>query len=179
MTKADTLIGILLRQVGKRYVFGHEVRLDDPHPTAFDCSELTQWAYHQVGITIPDGSFNQARFGEAIDLHAAQRTQGALVFIAHNGAVKHVGTSLGDGTVVEAKGRLFGVVRSQFTPGKRWTFARMIRELYPKAEAPAEPPTKPVLLVVDGLVAMTLQAVAVTWTPETGERWGKLQVRTR
>ena len=99
-------------QIGKPYRFGIEVRLDDPDPQAFDCSELVQWALAQVGLTFPDGSWNQCAACRAVPLTLARTTPGALVFVSQNGkpsGVHHVGISRGDGYTVEARGRRWGV----------------------------------------------------------------------
>ena len=46
-------------QQGDKYEFGVENKLEDANPTSWDRSELTQWAAHQAGIEIPDGSSAQ------------------------------------------------------------------------------------------------------------------------
>jgi cell wall-associated NlpC family hydrolase len=116
------LIDVAATQVGKPYVFGAEAALDDPDPTAFDCSELTQWAAHQAGLTLPDGAAGQYRYcrnaGTTMSVGQALRTPGALVFsfdgepgpTGGEPAKAHVAISLGDGRTVEAKGRAYGVV---------------------------------------------------------------------
>ena len=99
-------------QAGKPYRFGAEVRLDDPEPKAFDCSELVQWALAQVGVQLPDGSWNQCGACHPIPLSSARATPGALVFVSRDGkacGVCHVGISRGDGYTVEARGRAWGV----------------------------------------------------------------------
>ena len=50
---AQQLIDVASQQVGDRYVFGHEVDLEDEDPSTFDCSELIQWATHQLGVSFP------------------------------------------------------------------------------------------------------------------------------
>jgi cell wall-associated NlpC family hydrolase len=109
-------------QVGKDSVFGAEAALDDPDPAAFDCSELTQWAAHQAGLTLPDGAAGQYRYcrtaGTTMSVEEALRTPGALLFsfdgepgpTGGEPAKAHVAISLGDGRTVEAKGRAYGVV---------------------------------------------------------------------
>ena len=109
-------------QVGKPYVFGAEAALDDPDPAAFDCSELTQWAAHQAGLTLPDGAAGQYRYcrtaGTTMSVEDALRTPGALLFsfdgepgpTGGEPAKAHVAISLGDGRTLEAKGRAYGVV---------------------------------------------------------------------
>jgi cell wall-associated NlpC family hydrolase len=47
------------KQLGKPYSFGVEDNLKDADPKAFDCSELVEWLYAQVGVVVPDGSMNQ------------------------------------------------------------------------------------------------------------------------
>lgn len=102
---AQEMLRRALEQNGDRYVFGAEVRLDDQNPDTFDCSELVQWAVHQAGGTIPDGSQNQRRHCERISVQEAARTPGALLFNGH-----HVAISLGDGEhTIEAMGSRQGV----------------------------------------------------------------------
>lgn len=117
-----------LAQNGDRYVYGAETNLNDSNPNTFDCSELVQWAAHQAGVTIPDGSSAQLahvrRHGQEISVEQALRTPGALLF-----RPGHVAISLGDGRTIEARGRRYGVgifnARGRFTsagliPGMRY-----------------------------------------------------------
>ena len=53
------LLDEALKQVGDQYVFGAEVDVNDPDPKVWDCAELTKWAAHQGGSTIPGSSFEQ------------------------------------------------------------------------------------------------------------------------
>jgi cell wall-associated NlpC family hydrolase len=101
-------------QSGDRYVYGAEANLHDANPSTFDCSELTQWAAAQAGVTIPDGA--QAQYdalrthGKTISVEDALRTPGALLFHADpNGAIGHVAISLGDGRTIEARNSRLGV----------------------------------------------------------------------
>lgn len=125
-------------QVGDRYIFGAEVKnLDDPNPEAFDCSELTQWAAHQAGVTIPDGAAGQYRYlqkmGLLIPVEEAKNTPGALLFhfasdpVGGKGepGVAHVAISTGDGrTTIEAKNSKAGVVNGEI--GNRFNYAAII-----------------------------------------------------
>src|SRR5688572_9163759 len=84
-TALDRFLDVAQAQVGDRYVFGAEVKnLDDQNPDAFDCSELTQWAAHQAGVTIPDGAAGQYRYfqkmGLLVPVEQAANTPGALLF---------------------------------------------------------------------------------------------------
>ena len=81
---ADAFVQTAVNQRGDRYVFGAEASLDDPDPDVFDCSELTQWAADQVGVTIPDGAMYQyldlKDQGQLMSVDEALRTKGALLF---------------------------------------------------------------------------------------------------
>ena len=105
---AGDFLRAALAQKGDRYVFGAETRLNDPNPHTFDCSELVQWAAHQAGVKIPDGSANQLahvrKHGTEIPVAQALKTPGALLF-----RPGHVAISLGDGRTIEARGRKHGV----------------------------------------------------------------------
>jgi len=118
---AEKFVQRALDQEGDRYVYGAETNLDDPNPDTFDCSELVQWAAHQAGGYMPDGSSAQKEYcrqhGTLISVEEALHTRGALLFKSG-----HVAISLGDGEhTIEAMGRAYGVVQStdrgRFTSG--------------------------------------------------------------
>ncbi|MBS1149102.1 MAG: hypothetical protein H6Q89_800 [Myxococcaceae bacterium] len=102
---AQEMLRLALKQNGDKYVFGAEVKLDDKDPNTFDCSELVQWAVHQAGGSIPDGSQNQRAAVTKMSIAQASRTPGALLFNGH-----HVAISVGDGVhTIEAMGSKYGV----------------------------------------------------------------------
>jgi cell wall-associated NlpC family hydrolase len=145
-TKADRLRELLLKQVGKRYIFGHEVRLADPSPPAFDCSELVQWAFYRLGVDIPDGSSNQYSVTRPI---GQPSRVGDLFFLKYSsGRVHHVGIYIGNGEIVEARSRLWGVVK---TPLAKANARGAIWRRFPQADfgsltsgiAPKPPATPP------------------------------------
>jgi cell wall-associated NlpC family hydrolase len=123
-----------LRQVGDKYVFGAEARLDDVDPDAFDCSELIQWACAQVGVDFVDGSINQIaavrRAGLQLSIDEAAYVRGAVLF--RKGNPNHIVVSLGDGRhTIEARGTKYGVVQHTIA-GRGWTDAGKIPGLiYP------------------------------------------------
>lgn len=114
---------------GDTYVFGGEVRLDDPNPDRYDCSEYVQWVCHQNGLTVPDGAFNQWRFCEPIDVRKAISTPGALLFVGDGtgsgrDAITHVAFSRGNGRTWEARGAQWGV--DSWSAIGRFQFAGLI-----------------------------------------------------
>lgn len=121
---AAAFVEAALSQAGKPYVFGAEVRMDDPSPRVFDCSELVQWAVHRVGGTIPDGSADQLEHcrehGTVISMEQAMLVRGALML-----REGHVAISLGDGTCMEARGKDYGCgVFSAL--GRPWTHGALV-----------------------------------------------------
>jgi cell wall-associated NlpC family hydrolase len=151
----DRFLDVAREQVGNRYVFGAEVDLNDPDPEVFDCSELTQWAAAQAGVTIPDGATAQylhlKKLGMLVPVEEGRTTPGALLFSFDRepqlgdgrtpGA--HVGISLGDGATVEARNSRDGV--GQFTSGNRFQYAALIPGISDgeSAIAPPLPPVDP------------------------------------
>jgi cell wall-associated NlpC family hydrolase len=136
-TALDRFLDVAQAQVGDRYIFGAEVKdLNDQNPEAFDCSELTQWAAHQAGVTIPDGAAGQYRYfqkmGLLIPVEQAKNTPGALLFhfasdpVGGRGepGVAHVAISTGDGNTIEAKNSRAGVVNAE--AGNRFNYAAII-----------------------------------------------------
>lgn len=138
-TGMETFLEAALAQEGDAYVFGHETDVGNDNPDTFDCSELVQWAAGRAGVEMPDGSWIQYRElqgrGSALSVEEALRTPGALLFRFSDDPLSggrpgsaHVAISLGDGTVIEARGTKYGV--GVFTAEDRgWTHAGAIPEL--------------------------------------------------
>jgi cell wall-associated NlpC family hydrolase len=152
-TVAERFVDLALDQKGDRYIYGAEARLSDADPDAFDCSELTQWAAHRVGVTIPDGAEWQYLDLKAkhslIPVDQALKTKGALLFyFSHEQtssgarpARAHVAISLGDGRTIEARGRAYGV--NEFAASHRFNYAGVIPGMSEVAPAPDPDPTPP------------------------------------
>ncbi|MCX5397737.1 C40 family peptidase [Streptomyces sp. NBC_00102] len=66
-------------------------------PNSFDCSGLTQWAYHQAGVEITRTTYTQINQGTRIG--QSQLKPGDLVFFNGN---EHVGLYAGGGQVLHA-----------------------------------------------------------------------------
>lgn len=162
-TSLTRFLEVAQAQVGDRYVFGAEVtNLDDANPEAFDCSELTQWAAHQAGVTIPDGAAGQYRYfqkmGLLVPVEEARNTPGALLFhfasdpVGGRGepSVAHVAIATGDGkTTIEAKNSKAGVVNGEV--GNRFNYAAIIPGISdgkPTVLGPATPAVQPATVEV-------------------------------
>ena len=149
-TKAPHLLVLALKEVGKPYVLGSE---GDPEQSlkTWDCSELVQHLLSQVGVeqvtdsngrATPVAAFDGAAFQweryVSIPFGEGVKLPGALLFIRSSAAyarkphhIGHVGISLGNGYLLEARGKAYGVtvgpVRSAFS------LACKVRELYTPA----------------------------------------------
>ena len=148
--KLDRFMKAATDQIGDKYQFGAETRLDDPNPTAFDSSELVEWAANQAGMhDMPDGSWNQYRYlheqGASVSVEEALQTKGALVFgfssdpldSTDRPARAYVGISLGNGKVLDVSER-GGEVR-EMDPGDFYTYAAKIPDFH--AVDDSMPPT--------------------------------------
>lgn len=119
--------------VGKPYNFGVEVNLKESNPDnlpALDCSELIEWIYAQVGISVPDGSYNQFKVSKSF---FGDPLIGDLGFkwIPETQSIHHVGVWLGD-SVLEAKGKLWGVVltpRSEFEHSSHFAMWKRLQSI--------------------------------------------------
>lgn len=80
-----------LSKVGSPYVYGAT------GPSAFDCSGLVQWAYQQVGLSVPRTSYQQASAGQSVPVGALQ--PGDVVSF-YGGS--HTGIYIGNGNIVHA-----------------------------------------------------------------------------
>ncbi len=79
-------------RVGDPYVFG------GAGPSAFDCSGLVEWAYAQVGISLPH--FSGAQYAATIHISMSELQPGDLVFFGD--PAQHVAIYVGNGMIVEA-----------------------------------------------------------------------------
>ncbi|MGO4616529.1 NlpC/P60 family protein [Nocardia sp. 2YAB30] len=81
-----------LTQIGKPYQWG------GTGPFAWDCSGLVQWAYRQVGVSLPRTTWQQAKVGVAVPRSAL--SLGDVVVLNSDGS--HVGIYAGRGQVLNA-----------------------------------------------------------------------------
>lgn len=90
--KTRSLLDAAGSQVGKPYVFG-----SGPDTSSFDCSDLIQWAYGQIGVHLPRTTFQQIKVGRPVGW--GQFKPGDLIF--SNGG-EHVVMYVGHGKVIAA-----------------------------------------------------------------------------
>jgi len=149
-TKAAHLLVLALKEVGKGYVLGSEGAPEDSLKT-WDCSELVQHLLAQVGVeqvtdssrrvtpidTLDGASFQWER-SHSIALADALKLPGALLFVQSQKAypdkphdIGHVGISLGNGYVLEARGKAYGVTIGPVRPS--FNLATKVQELYTPA----------------------------------------------
>lgn len=153
MIPVEELLLCAIAQRGDAYVFGAEVPLTAQDGTAWDCSELVEWASARAGVSppVPDGAFNQwvqiKRANRLISVREGLQTRGALLFVGDGtgvgrDAITHVAFSLGDGTTIEARGARWGV--GCWTAAGRFSFAGLLVGVdYSGTVKPLTPPPAP------------------------------------
>jgi cell wall-associated NlpC family hydrolase len=91
-TKGYKAAAFACGEAGKRYVFG------TAGPNTYDCSGLTQAAWHTVGVYLPHNAYEQAHSMPAV--RTADMQIGDLVFYFND--IHHVTIYVGDGKVMSA-----------------------------------------------------------------------------
>lgn len=105
----DTLLQGLVPGSGTSALAAGLTRVGDPYvwgatgPSQFDCSGLVQWAFKQVGKTVPRTSSQQAAYGTPVPKKDMQ--PGDVVFFYSDAS--HVGIYAGNGLMLHAS--TFGV----------------------------------------------------------------------
>lgn len=161
--RLQEFLNVAVAQTGDQYVWGAHADFNNPHPSAFDCSDLVQWATHRVGITdMPRTAWEQYEFlhhdGHAIPIDKAIHTPGALLFSfssdpdSGHPAHCHVAISLGDGKTMEAKGTQYGV-GSWDANTKRFQYAAVIPGLSADGGATGAPTPTPTAQPTAGTTA--------------------------
>jgi hypothetical protein len=109
---ASDVVDLAASLVGRPYVWGAE------GPNAFDCSGLTQYVFHQIGIAIPRRAVNQSEFGD----RTRRLQRGDLVFFStdtRRSLVTHVGIYEGGGMMIDAS-KSYGRVRRDNLNDEYW-----------------------------------------------------------
>ncbi|MEU8894340.1 NlpC/P60 family protein [Nocardia sp. NPDC048505] len=105
----DSLLKDLVPGSGTSALAAAMTRIGDPYvwgatgPNQFDCSGLVQWAFKQVGKSVPRTSSQQANFGTPVPKD--ELLPGDIVFFYPE--ISHVGIYAGNGLMVHAS--TFGV----------------------------------------------------------------------
>lgn len=86
---------------------------------AFDCSGLVYWALHTLGLQKSDLS-SRGLYGLCDKIEKNDLRSGDLVFHHDGTKIVHVGVYVGNGQVVECKGRDYGVVLTKRTNKLYW-----------------------------------------------------------
>lgn len=107
---------ILSQQIGKPYKFGAEVKITEANPLEFDCSELIEWGFGQIGIKVPDGSFNQ--YEQSIPVKEIAQFGDLAFFKRPDGTIYHVGMLFNCMSFIEARGNPANKVK--LTPISEW-----------------------------------------------------------
>ena len=98
---AAQVIDLARSQIGRPYVWGGA----SPE-TSFDCSGLVQWAYRQVGVSVPRTA--QLQYNATTRISREDLQPGDLVFFAYtydagpNEPITHVGIYVGNGRMINA-----------------------------------------------------------------------------
>lgn len=109
-SKMDKAMKLLEDQIGKPYVWGAN------GPNSFDCSGLVRYVYkNALGKDIPRVSYDQSKFGQAVDKKNLQ--PGDLVFFdtMNKGRVSHVGMYVGNDEFIHASNPKDGVKKSKLS----------------------------------------------------------------
>lgn len=106
----DKAVELIESKIGNKYVWGAT------GPNSFDCSGLVQYVYkNALGKNIPRTSYEQSKFGKAVDKKDLQ--VGDLVFFdtMGKGRVSHVGMYVGNNEFVHAANAKSGIKKSKLT----------------------------------------------------------------
>ncbi|MGW7573509.1 C40 family peptidase [Streptomyces sp. NPDC054765] len=96
------LVAFLKAQLGKAYVMGAT------GSSSYDCSGLTQAAFHQIGVDLPRVSQAQSTAGTQVGLDNLQ--VGDLLYWGSAGSAYHVGVYVGNGNFIGAQNPSTGIV---------------------------------------------------------------------
>ena len=105
----QTVVDTAYNELGKPYVFGSAPYDNSSH----DCSSLMMYCYSKIGIELPRVSVNQAEVGLEVPIDEIR--EGDIVCMHTSdrngvGKTSHVGLYIGNGKLIEARGRRYGGV---------------------------------------------------------------------
>lgn len=108
---AENIIQLAKQFVGGKYVWGGS----SPSSGGFDCSGLVQYVFSRHGIHLPRVAEDQYQKGIPVRYEDLQ--PGDLVFQAntYKSGISHVALYIGEGKILHAKGRNYGIVIDSIT----------------------------------------------------------------
>jgi hypothetical protein len=106
--KAPTAARFAMHQVGDRYLWGGN------GPNSWDCSGLTQAAWRHAGVEIPGTAKAQLGLPR---VHGKVKAGDLIVYRSSGPSGYHVAIAVGQGQMVEAQGRRYGVVQGRIRGG--------------------------------------------------------------
>jgi cell wall-associated NlpC family hydrolase len=116
------LVEYACRFIGNPYVWGGTSLTNGA-----DCSGFVQSVYKYFGFSLERVSRDQARTaGERVEVSLATLQPGDLLFYAKAGTVNHVAIYIGDGKIVHAAGRKYGITISDYDYRKIYRARRVI-----------------------------------------------------
>lgn len=143
--KANRAVSFAKAQVGDHYLFGGN------GPNSWDCSALTQAAWHAAGVNIPRTSQDQWHKLPHVSLNELK--PGDLIVFYSNAS--HIGIYIGKGEFVHAANSRRGVVKNSLAEYKSWgihpigavrpaPYTGVVTPTSKPAPKPVEKPTQPV-----------------------------------
>lgn len=149
---------------GTQYILGaeHDTTPGFVAAVALDCSELVTAALGDLGLTeAPDGHWNQWRWcndaGLLVPLTEAIDTPGALLFFYDGTTTGHVAISRGDGTTIEARGRMWGT-GNWSAWGRTWSHGARVPGLDYEEDHPMAGMTDDEMRRLAGFIAEAIDA---------------------
>jgi cell wall-associated NlpC family hydrolase/SH3-like domain-containing protein len=110
---AGTFIQLVSSKVGCPYIWGMDGQIISSGVQAFDCSGLVVWSLRSMNIIPKTADYTAAGLYEqlCVPIHKEELMAGDLIFRQANGSINHVGIYIGNGEIVEARGKNYGVIR--------------------------------------------------------------------
>lgn len=118
-TTGEKIVKYALKFVGNPYVYG-----GTSLTKGTDCSGFTKSVYAHFGITLNRVSRDQAKQGKKVSLSKAKA--GDLVFYGSGSTISHVALYMGDGKVVHASNKKYGIRTSNVGYRKVITVRRIL-----------------------------------------------------
>ncbi len=102
-TTADKIVNYAKQFLGNPYVWG-----GTSLTTGCDCSGFVQSIFKNFGYTLPRCSYEQAEIGKDVSFN--EMKPGDLIFYYRGSRIGHVTMYIGNGKVIQARGRKYGIV---------------------------------------------------------------------